>query len=41
MGFQNMESAVSVADDVIAVDMLDADDMGCEYWYVDKGTPVL
>jgi hypothetical protein len=36
-----MDSAGSVAGDVIVVDMLDAEDMGCEYWYVDIGIPVL
>lgn len=33
MGFQNMDSAVSVVGDVIEADILVADDMGCAYWY--------
>jgi hypothetical protein len=41
MGFQNMDSAESIDGDVIVVEMFGADDMGCEYWYDDRGIPVL
>jgi hypothetical protein len=34
IGFQNIASAAAVVGDVMLVGILDAEDMGCEYWYV-------
>jgi hypothetical protein len=36
-----MASAVSVVGEVMLVGIVDAEDMGCEYWYVPIGMLVL